>query len=89
MNVLQSIIKKVKNLTSEVKFRRSLCNFLNEQERMLEEAREDFETNIINGDAKGAFFAYRRIKMWEEKLKEVKDFNNYMNSSVLEECEAA
>ena len=83
MNVLQSIIKKVKNLASEVKFRRSLCNFLNEQ------AKEDFETNIINGDAKGAFFAYRRIKMWEEELKEVKDFNNYMNSSVLEKCEAA
>jgi hypothetical protein len=56
---------------------------------MLEEAREDFETNIINGDAKGAFFAYRRIKVWEEELKEVKDFNNYMNSSVLEKCEAA
>lgn len=89
MKVLQSIIEKVKNLPSEIKFRRSLCSFLNEQERMLEEAREDFETNIINGDAKGAFFAYRRIKMWEEKLKEVKDFNNYMNSSVLEKCEAA
>lgn len=56
MNVLQSIIKKVKNLTSEIKFRRSLCSFLDEQERMLEEAREDFETNVINGDAKGAFF---------------------------------
>lgn len=89
MNVLQSIIKKVKNLTSEVKFRRSMCNFLNEQEHMLEEAREDFETNIINGDAKGAFFAYKRVKMWEEELKKVKDFNNYMNSSVLEKCEAA
>lgn len=45
MNVLQNIIKKAKNLASEV--------------------------------------------MWEEKLKEVKDFNNYMNSSVLEKCEAA
>lgn len=89
MKVLQSIIKKVKNLTSEIKFRRSLCSFLDEQERMLEEAREDFETNVINGDAKGAFFAYKRVKMWEEKLKEVKDFNNYMNSSVLEKCEAA
>lgn len=89
MKVLQSIIKKVKNLTSEIKFRRSLCSFLDEQERMLEEAREDFETNVINGDAKGAFFAYKRVKMWEEKLKEVKDFNNYMHSSVLENCEAA
>lgn len=89
MKVLQSIIEKVKNLPSEIKFRRSLCNFLNEYERMLGEAREDFETNIINGDAKGAFFAYRRVKIWEEKLKEVKDFNNYMNSSVLEKCEAA
>lgn len=89
MNVLQSIIKKVKNLASEVKFRRSLCNFLNEQERMLEKAREYFETNIIDGDAKGAFYAYKRIKMLEENLKEVKDFNNYMNSSVLEKCEAA
>lgn len=89
MKVLQSIIKKVQNLTSEIKFRRSLCSFLDEQEHMLKEAREDFETNVINGDAKGAFFAYRRVKMWEEKLKEVKDFNNYMYSSVLENCEAA
>lgn len=61
MNVLQSIIKKVKNLASEVKFRRSLCNFLNEQERMLEEAKEDFETNVINGDAKGAFFLHTNV----------------------------
>lgn len=89
MKVLQSIIKKAQNLTSEIKFRRSLCSFLDEQEHMLKEAREDFETNVINGDAKGAFFAYRRVKMWEEKLKEVKDFNNYMHSSVLENCEAA
>ena len=89
MNVLQSIIEKVKNLTSEVKFRRSLNNMISERERCLEEAKENFEASIVEGNAENAFFAYRRIKVWEERLKEVKDFNNYMNSSVLEKCEAA
>lgn len=89
MNVLQSIIKKVKNLTSEVKFRRSLCNMISERERRLEEAKENFEASIIEGNAENAYYAWRCISMHEENLKRVKDFNNYMNSSVLEKCEAA
>lgn len=89
MNVLQSIIKKVKNLTSEVKFRRSLNNMISERERCLEEAKENLETSIVEGNAEDAFYAWKCIKMQEENLKRVKDFNNYLNSSVLEKCEAA
>lgn len=89
MNVLQSIIKKVKNLTSEVKFRRSLSNMISERERFLEEAKEDFETNVAEGNAEDAYYAWKRIRICEENLKEVKNFNSYLNSSVVEKCEAA
>lgn len=89
MNVLQSIIKKVKNLTSEIKFRRSLSNLISESERYLEEAKEDFETNIVEGKAEDAYYAWKRIRVCEENLKEIKNFNSYLNSSVVEKCEAA
>lgn len=89
MNVLQSIIKKVKNLTSEVKFRRSLNNMISERERCLEEAKENFEASIVEGNAENAYHAWRCISMHEENLKRVKEFNSYLNSSVHEKCEAA
>lgn len=89
MNVIQSIIKKVKNLTSEVKFRRSLNNMISESERYLEEAKEDFETNVAEGNAEDAYYAWKRIRICEENLKGIKDFNNYLNSSVPEKREAA
>ena len=87
MNILQSIIKKIKNTISEMKFKRSLCSMIDERERFLQDAKDDFETNIAEGNAEDAFYAWKRIKMCEEHLKEAREFSKHLYSNI--PCEAA
>ena len=81
MNILQSIIKKIKDTTAEMKFRRSLSKMIEDRERFLQEAKDDFETNIADGNAENAYYAWNRIKMCESHLAEAKEFSKYMYSA--------
>jgi hypothetical protein len=83
MTILQSLIKKVKNFTTECKFNLSLKKFIQIKKDYIELCENDFEQAILDGDAKEAYYVYLRIQEAKVELQQRFDFEKYLNESMV------
>lgn len=82
MTILQSLIKKVKNFTTECKFNLNLKKFIQDRKDLIQEQEIEFEQAIVDGNAEEAFYIYRRIQDYKESLQNRLDFEKYLNEKV-------
>lgn len=77
MNVLQTIIKKAKEITAEARFMLGWKTYISQYEECVKTLKAKMEKAIVDGKASDAYYYYRDMKESAEELERRKEFEKF------------
>lgn len=77
MNILQSIIKKAKEVTTEARFILNWKRYIRDYEENTETLKVKMEKAIVDGNASEAYYYYRNMQENIEEFNRRKEFEKF------------